>query len=103
MMEQRATGDPRLIDENTVPATEIGEDENRALCRITSDPGMVAADRIVPFHVIGDGRCGISSKRDLRYLINGKADLLICFGARKVLDDDTFHPTILPVNATRFH
>ncbi|KFB72622.1 MAG: hypothetical protein AW09_002193 [Candidatus Accumulibacter phosphatis] len=103
MMQRRVAGDPRLVDENTIAAAEVGEDEDRALCGVTSDPGMVAADGIVTFHVIGNGRCGISSERYFRHLIEGKADLLICFGARKVLDDDTFHPTILPVSATRLY
>lgn len=41
----------------------------------------------------------VLTERDLLHLVEGKTDLLVCFRARKVLDDDTFHLTILPVSA----
>src|SRR5262249_17939275 len=84
-------GDPLAVEQGAVAAAEIGEPERdpAALALLDSDRRMLAADHVIPFRVIRDGRAGVAADQDVIQALQRNLLDLIGFRAAEVANDDS--------------
>jgi hypothetical protein len=79
------------VDERPIPAVQVRYQEPVGIGRITNDPGVIAADQVLPVRVETDLSVRLSPDQNLAETLKGNLLHLIGFRPTQVTNDDTRH------------